>query len=136
MVKNVNGTARLQWKVDTIKNCIHLQCIESFLWKKCEIWADLGLVGNSEKKLGPIMINFWGQFFYVFLGKKTFVLNIVACALKTCIIFQSFQFYTFLRNLTSYFFADCFLLMSPNLYGQTNFYITYIFIMKITSSNS
>ena len=26
MVKNVNRTARLQWKVDTIKNCIYLQC--------------------------------------------------------------------------------------------------------------
>ena len=24
MVKNVNRTARLQWKVDTIKNCIYL----------------------------------------------------------------------------------------------------------------
>ena len=29
MVKNVNRTARLQWKVDTIKNCICLQCSES-----------------------------------------------------------------------------------------------------------
>ena len=28
MVKNVNRTARLQWKVDTIKNCIYLQCID------------------------------------------------------------------------------------------------------------
>ena len=27
MAKNVNRTARLQWKVDTIKNCIYLQCI-------------------------------------------------------------------------------------------------------------
>ena len=26
MVKNVNRTARLQWKVDTIKNCKYLQC--------------------------------------------------------------------------------------------------------------
>ena len=26
MVKNVNRTARLQWKVDTIKNCIYLKC--------------------------------------------------------------------------------------------------------------
>ena len=26
MVKNVNRTARLQWKVDTIKKCIYLQC--------------------------------------------------------------------------------------------------------------
>ena len=26
MVKSVNRTARLQWKVDTIKNCKYLQC--------------------------------------------------------------------------------------------------------------
>ena len=26
MAQNVNRTARLQWKVDTIKNCIYLQC--------------------------------------------------------------------------------------------------------------
>ena len=26
MAKNVNRTARMQWKVDTIKNCIYLQC--------------------------------------------------------------------------------------------------------------
>ena len=30
MVKNVNRTARLQWKVDTIKNCIYLQCSQKF----------------------------------------------------------------------------------------------------------
>ena len=30
MVKNVNRTARLQWKVDTIKNCIYLQCTTEF----------------------------------------------------------------------------------------------------------
>ena len=36
MTKNVNHTARLQWKLDTIKNCIYLQCIQinskSFHW--------------------------------------------------------------------------------------------------------
>ena len=26
MAKNVNRTARMQWKVDTIKNCIYLPC--------------------------------------------------------------------------------------------------------------
>ena len=26
MAKNVNRTARMQWKVDTIKSCIYLQC--------------------------------------------------------------------------------------------------------------
>ena len=30
MVKNVNRTARLQWKLDTIKKCIYLQCIPIF----------------------------------------------------------------------------------------------------------
>ena len=33
MVKNVNRTARLQWKVDTIKNCIYLQCSKAI--EKC-----------------------------------------------------------------------------------------------------
>ena len=28
MVKNVNHTARLQWKADTIKNCKYLQCAD------------------------------------------------------------------------------------------------------------
>ena len=33
MVKNVNRTARLQWKVDTIKNCKYLQC-RSYIGKQ------------------------------------------------------------------------------------------------------
>ena len=33
MVKNVNRTARLQWKVDTIKNCIYLQCGLWAVWE-------------------------------------------------------------------------------------------------------
>ena len=40
MAKNVNRTARLQWKVDTIKNCIYLQCtVGSYPagWPKTEI---------------------------------------------------------------------------------------------------
>ena len=32
MVKNVNHTARLQLKVDTIKNCIYLQCASFLAW--------------------------------------------------------------------------------------------------------
>ena len=31
MAKNVNSTARLQWKVYTIKNCIYLQCTILFI---------------------------------------------------------------------------------------------------------
>ena len=38
------------------------------------MWADFGHVGNTEKKIGPIM-----RFFHVFMGKK----NIVASALKS-----------------------------------------------------
>ena len=32
-----------------------------------DIWADFGPVGNTEKKtsFGPIMSNFWEQFFHV-----------------------------------------------------------------------
>ena len=36
MVKNVNRTARLQWKVDAIKKCIYLQC-------SLEFWSVSGL---------------------------------------------------------------------------------------------
>ena len=38
MAKNVNRTARMQWKVDTIKNCIYLQCRNKmFLFLDIEI---------------------------------------------------------------------------------------------------
>ena len=37
-----------------------------------EIWAGFGLVGITEKKrFGPIMSNFLGRSFQVFMGKKT-----------------------------------------------------------------
>ena len=35
-----------------------------------EISAGFGPVGNTEKKLGPIMSIFCGCFFHVFMGKK------------------------------------------------------------------
>ena len=35
-----------------------------------ETGARLGLVGITEKKIGPIMSNFLGRFFQVFMGKK------------------------------------------------------------------
>ena len=34
-----------------------------------EIWAGFGPVGNTEKKFGLIMSNFWGCFFHVFMGQ-------------------------------------------------------------------
>ena len=44
MAKNVNRTARLQWKVDTIKNCIYLQCI---------VLTELGPGIGAKLKLNP-----------------------------------------------------------------------------------
>ena len=41
-----------------------------FLWKISEIWAGFWPVDNTEKKIGPIMSKFWGQFFHVFMVKK------------------------------------------------------------------
>ena len=36
-----------------------------------EIWAGFGPVGITEKKtFGPIVSNFWGRFFQVFVGKQ------------------------------------------------------------------
>ena len=41
-----------------------------------EIWDGFGPVGNTEKKkFGPIMSNFWGRFFHVFMGKKNMMWN-------------------------------------------------------------
>ena len=47
-------------------------------------------IGITEKKIGPIMSNFWGQFFHVFKGKKKDKKNedIIASALKSCIIWS------------------------------------------------
>ena len=44
MVKNVNRTARLQWKVDTIKKCIYLQCTPDLFIERVEFL-------NSKKKI-------------------------------------------------------------------------------------
>ena len=43
MVKNVNCTARLQWKVDTIKNCIYLQCSSNQMAHMTTVFNDYGL---------------------------------------------------------------------------------------------
>ena len=43
-----------------------------FYVTEIEIWAGFGPVGITEKKrFGPIMSNFLGRFFQVFMGKKT-----------------------------------------------------------------
>ena len=42
-----------------------------FYGKGIEIWAGIRPVGITEKKrFGPIMSNFLGRFFQVFMGKK------------------------------------------------------------------
>ena len=40
----------------------------NFYGTEIEIWAGFGPIGNTEKKFGPILIIFWGQFFHVFRG--------------------------------------------------------------------
>ena len=53
-----------------------------------EIWAGFGSVGITEKKrFGPIMSNFLGRFFQVFMGKKKSnqIKHIVVSAIKSCI---------------------------------------------------
>ena len=55
-----------------------------------------------KKKLGPILSNFWGHFFYVFRGKKNIgfkKIYIVASALKSCIIYLLYiYFFKFFLN--------------------------------------
>ena len=49
MAKNVNRTVRLQWKLDTIKNCIYLQCmllVLTFDIAFSSVWI---MSGNSYK---------------------------------------------------------------------------------------
>ena len=56
---------------DVVKIILYISCVVSnFYETEIEIWAGFGPVGNTEKKLGPIMTNFWGRFFHVFVGKK------------------------------------------------------------------
>ena len=43
-----------------------------FYGTKNVIWAGFGPVGNTEKRFGPSMSNFWGRF-YVFIGKTMFI---------------------------------------------------------------
>ena len=39
MATNVKRTARLQWKVDTIKNCKYLQCVHILWGQVCKVMS-------------------------------------------------------------------------------------------------
>ena len=61
--------------------------IEKAVW----VFNCLGRPAVLKKHWGPIMSNFWGQFFHVFRVKKTFWIyfeNIFAFALKSCIAYR------------------------------------------------
>ena len=47
-----------------------------FYGTETEIWADFGPVSSTEKKFGPIMSNFWGDFL---TGKKYFKKTVKSC---------------------------------------------------------
>ena len=50
---------------------IHKSEVSNFYGTEIEIWAVFGPVGSTEKN-GPIISNFWGRSFHVFMGKKMF----------------------------------------------------------------
>ena len=61
---------------------------EGFLWKIFEIWAGLGPVGNTEKKIGGQLQAFFEGGSFMFSGAKKNVIfkkYIAAFALKSCI---------------------------------------------------
>ena len=69
--QSANYKMRLLTKVDTLLNMYYLARAGSYFYgTEYEIWADFGPVGSTEKKLGPIMSNFWGQFFMFSWAKK------------------------------------------------------------------
>ena len=49
-----------------------------FMIKKSILGCGLGWAGLWNKRFWPIMSNFWGQFFQLFVGKFFFFENIVA----------------------------------------------------------
>jgi hypothetical protein len=59
--------------------------VKDFYGKGIEIWA--GGITEKNKRFWPIMSNFLGRFFQVFMGKKKKlkIKNIAASALKSCI---------------------------------------------------
>ena len=53
---------------------------EPFLWKKYEIWADFGSVGNTENKIWADYEQLLKAVFFMFSGAKEFLfLEIVTC---------------------------------------------------------
>ena len=65
-----------------------------------EIWAGFGPGGITEKKrFGPIMSNFLGRFFQVFVGKNKLKLNKKHCSVGTKELHKiKFNFFFFLKN--------------------------------------
>ena len=59
--------------------------IHKFYGTEIEIWAGLGPVGNTEKKIGADYEQLLRAFFSCFHGQKKIIQNIVASALKSCI---------------------------------------------------
>ena len=53
MAKNINRTAKMQWKVDTIKKCIYLQCRSPLEWRTFQKFDQLcekvSESGNQER---------------------------------------------------------------------------------------
>ena len=71
-----------------------------FYGTEINIWAGFRPVGSTEKKIWPIISNFWGRLFSCFHGQKKFSINIVASALKSCIKKGEKNADFFLVNLT------------------------------------
>ena len=84
------------------------------------IWTGFGPVGNTKKKIGPIMINFWRRFFHVFGGKKKFkkkILKLILCSFSVRTL-QHFQktFNIFLHPKTWKKRPQKLLIIGPNFF--------------------
>ena len=72
---------------------LYRNCAGSHLYgTEYEIWADFGPVGNTEKKNWAVKYSTFEGVFLSFHGQKkmkklTFLKNIVATSLKSCLIF-------------------------------------------------
>ena len=57
---------------DKISQIWRQMSLGTFLWYEKSILGWFGQLGRTceKKSLGPIMSNFWAQFFHVFMGKK------------------------------------------------------------------
>jgi hypothetical protein len=63
-VKSISYAIRLQSKLLDIG-----RAVSNFNGTEIKILAGFGPVGNAEKKIGPIITKFCGQFFHVFKGQ-------------------------------------------------------------------